>query len=381
MGVGAPDVTRPARHAAQDGCRLLPSLHLLLGQQGGVHAVASGHDLTLRADEEQSAVLVAHHVSVLQFDGSRRQQSAVVPHYLHLGHLHLALLGACGEGVGDHLGIGCRVEIAQRGAGLHLCGEAQVECPADGVHDVAGHVAQCTGTEVVPSAPVPGQIYRVVWALHGRTQPEIPVQRAGHRHLVGGQVQALRPDGAVGPAVYLPYLADLASPYPFCDAAAPVERVTLVAHLCGHLIFLGQPGQQACLIHRVGQRLLAIDMLAQRHGMSCHAGMRMVGGGHHDGIDALAHLVEHHAPVLEPAGVGIVTERLVGIFPVDIAQGHDVLRSHVLEVAASHAANTDTGDVQFVTRGRMAKAASQHRVRHDHHAQRGSSASLDEVSS
>ena len=381
MGIGAPDVARPARHAAQDGCRFLPSLHLLLGEQSGIHAIASGHDLTLRTDEEQSAVLVAHHVSVLQFDGSRRQQSAVVPHYLHLGHLHLALLGACGEGVGNHLGIGCRVEVAQRRAGLHLGGEAQVECPADGVHDVAGHVAQCAGAEVVPSAPVPGQIYRMVRTFYGRAQPEIPVQRAGHGHLLGGQVQALRPDGAVGPAVYLPYLANLASPYPFCDAAAPVERVTLVAHLCGHLIFLGQLGQQACLIDRVGQRLLAIDMLAQRHGMGCDAGMGMVGRSHHDGVDALTHLVEHHSPVLEAAGVGIVAERLVCVFPIDVAQCYDVLRGHVLEVASSHAADTDTGDVQFVTRGRMAEAASQHRVGHDHHAQRGCSAPLDEVSS
>ena len=114
--------------------------------------------------------------------------------------------------------------------------------------------------------------------------------------------------------------------------------------------------------------------------MGGNAGMGMVGRGHQYGIDGLAHLVEHHSPVLEPAGIGIVVKRLSGIFPVHIAQGHNVLRAHLLQIATSHSAHAHSGNVQFVTWRHMTVAATQHHIGHYHKGGSTHSALLDEIS-
>src|SRR3546814_3420732 len=76
-----------------------------------------------------------------------------------------------------------------------------------------------------------------------RPDAEVPVERARHGLALGGQVEALRPDGPVGPAVHLIHIANGARLYPLRNAAAPVERITLVAHLGSHAVLLGQLGR------------------------------------------------------------------------------------------------------------------------------------------
>ncbi|MPM47938.1 hypothetical protein SDC9_94659 [bioreactor metagenome] len=160
----------------------------------------------------------------------------------------------------------------------------------------------------------------------------------------------------------LVHVADYAGVHPFGHLPAPVERIPLVSHLCGHLVFFRQSGQQSRFIDGVGQRFLYIGMFSQGNGMCRYPGMGMVGGCHHDGIDGFIHLVEHHPPVLELPGFRVVVECFGGIFPVNIAEGHDVFCFHVRQVATPHSSHADTGNVEFVTWGGISPGFPQYRV-------------------
>ena len=131
----------------------------------------------------------------------------------------------------------------------------------------------------------------------------------------------------------------------------------------------------------MGQRFLTIYMLAQGDGSGCDNGVSMVGSGYHHGVDALAYLVEHLAPVLVALGVGKVVEGLHGIAPVYIAEGYDILRLEVFHVAAPHSAHADAGDVELVARGRESVSLAQHIRRHDGDGRSAQQALPDKLSS
>ncbi len=80
--------------------------------------------------------------------------------------------------------------------------------------------------------------------------------------------------------------------------SAAVGRA-LVAHLRGHLHLAGDLAQAAGFVDRVRQRLLREAVLAQLHGHGAGRGVRVVGRADGDGVDALAHLVEHLAEVVD----------------------------------------------------------------------------------
>ena len=84
--------------------------------------------------------------------------------------------------------------------------------------------------------------------------------------------------------------------------------MALVAHLRDDLVLPGGLGHGAAFGDRVGQRLLAVDVLALLHGRDGRDRVVMVGRGDHHGVDPLVQLVEHLAEVAEPLGLGIVLE-------------------------------------------------------------------------
>ncbi len=92
--------------------------------------------------------------------------------------------------------------------------------------------------------------------------------------------------------------------------------------------------------------------------MSGYAGVGMVGGGYQDTVDFLAHFVEHLAPVFITFGVGIVFKCFVGIFPVNITKCNDVFGVHVMQIAASHSADTDAGNVHLIAGSYMTMASA-----------------------
>ena len=104
----------------------------------------------------------------------------------------------------------------------------------------------------------------------------------------------------------------------------------------------------------------------------------MVRRGDHDGLDAAA-LVQHLPVIAEPLGLGIGLERVGRQFPVDVAQGDDVLRGHLAQVAGALTADADAGNVQFRTGRRLARAAQD--VTRNHGQTRRGSGKFQELSS
>ena len=107
---------------------------------------------------------------------------------------------------------------------------------------------------------------------------------------------------AIGPAAAVPDvdLLDLAERAAADQLQGAAERAAvgaLVAHGRGHLVLAGQLAQGPRFVERAGQRLLAEDVLAGADGGGRDDRVGVVGRGHDDGVDLLAHLVEHLAEV------------------------------------------------------------------------------------
>ncbi len=107
------------------------------------------------------------------------------------------------------------------------------------------------------------------------------------------------------------HLADRAVADPLDQQPARLEGVPLVAHLRDDLVLLGGLGHGTAFGDRVGQGLLAVDVLAMADGRDGRDRMVMVGRGDHHGIDLLVQLVEHLAEIVERFGLGMVLQALV----------------------------------------------------------------------
>ena len=93
-----------------------------------------------------------------------------------------------------------------------------------------------------------------------------------------------------------------------------------VTTLCSLAAFI----RLADLADRMGQRLLAVDVLAAIDGGHRRHGVVVVGRADEDPVDILLHLVQHLAEIAELLGLGIPGQGLAGVTPIDVAQGDDV---------------------------------------------------------
>ena len=215
-----------------------------------------------------------------------------------------------------------------------------------------------------------------------RATEQVPVKSLGNAVYLLRRVETLGPDGPVRSAFHFGDLSDLTVPYPFAHQVGALVRSPLVAHLRSHVVLFGQLGQQAGLIYRVGQRLLAIHVLAHGQRFGRDDGMGVVGRSHQDRIDALAHFIIHLAVIIIPLGVGKTLENRLGITPVHVAQGHDIIRlCHVFQIGITHASDTYSRDVQLVTGRDMPETLAQNAARGDGQAGQGGSACLEKISS
>src|SRR5579864_4797251 len=106
---------------------------------------------------------------------------------------------------------------------------------------MASHVAHGAGAEIEPTPPFEWMIDILLErTLGGRTEPEVPVETLRHRILALRAGDALWPDRTVGPDVDLLDRADDAALHHFDGPAQPILGTALVAHLCDHLVVLGQ---------------------------------------------------------------------------------------------------------------------------------------------
>ena len=124
--------------------------------------------------------------------------------------------------------------------------------------------------------------------------------------------------------------------------------VALGADLGGELVLVLEivGADDAGLLDAVGQRLLAVDVLAAVHGPIGDEGVRVVGGAADHGVDVL--LVEALAPIHVLLGPGKLRRGEGQVLLVHVAEGDDVLVGQAVEVGFAAAPGADEGDVELV---------------------------------
>ena len=248
---------------------------------------------------------------------------------------------------------------------------AEGQRPHRVIDDVAAHVAEGPGAKIDPAAPRVGAVSRVVGTLGNGAEPEIPIEGGGDRRRAGGSADPLLPEaaGPIGPGVDFADVADDAGLDPFVREPRPFGGVPLVAHLRDHARPARRLGDGAGLPEGVGEGLLDVDVLAGGDGGHGGDGVGVIGGADGAGVDVLRLLVEHLPEVLVARRLGVGVEGAAGPLVVDITQRDDI-RAELGEggdVAPSHAAGTDAGEVDALTR-RHVPFPPQHMAGHDHEA-------------
>src|SRR5690554_7179439 len=121
--------------------------------------------------------------------------------------------------------------------------------------DVAGHIAQCTGSKIPPSTPVPRVINLVERTFFCRSDKEVPIEGLRYSMSLFRNHKSLRPDGTVGKRFYLSHL-------PYLPVRDPVDYLAnaragrpLITHAGGHFVIIRQASQQVRLVHAVFKRL------------------------------------------------------------------------------------------------------------------------------
>jgi hypothetical protein len=98
--------------------------------------------------------------------------------------------------------------------------------------------------------------------------------------------------------MHLGDVADLIGPNHFRTLTGAFVRITLVAHLRGHLVLRRCFSQLAALPHGMRQRLLDVDVFAPLHGPDGGRGVHKIGDGDDDRVDVVVFLVEHDPEIL-----------------------------------------------------------------------------------
>ena len=131
-------------------------------------------------------------------------------------------------------------------------------------------------------------------------------------------------------------------------AAVVGAGVDLRAHLRDQLVLLGGLGHRAGLVDTVRERLFAVAVLSQLHRRHANRGVCMVGRADHDCVDLGVHLVEHHAKVFEPLGLGEFLKGAAGSFFVDVAKGNQILGGHAGDIRRAAFPHADSSDVKLL---------------------------------
>ncbi len=211
---------------------------------------------------------------------------------------------------------------------LHLARQAEPQEFVGRVKDVGAPVAEGAVSEVVPGTPLPVHVPFVISVLLRGGEPVGPVERG--RDGLFGQIavdlHAVPAAGLVHEGVDPRDLPDDARLGKCLELEVVRARVTLVAHLGGHLVFPLGLHHQGDLAETLPHRLLAVDMLALRH---CQHGDRKVGeigGADRDGVDPFSQRVEHLAEIPEPRHIGEFAEDAEGVGRphVRVAEGDEV---------------------------------------------------------
>ena len=132
----------------------------------------------------------------------------------------------------------------------------------------------------------------------------------------------------------------------FHRAAQAGLCAALVAHLGGEFVFAGEIAHDAGFPDGLGERLLAVDVLAHAHCHDARHAMDVVRSRDRHRVDLLVHFLEHDAEILEFRRGGKVRGHLVERAVIHIAQGNDIQPAGrvFLPVTAALAAHADAAE-------------------------------------
>jgi hypothetical protein len=252
-------------------------------------------------------------------------------------------------------GVNARPDLFARP--LDACRPGKVQRLEDGRELVAAHVAQRPRAEVAPVAPSPGMVGGMVRALGRRTQPEVPVQSIGHgRHLRQHSAPSrLLPERGAHRDVDFGDRPEHAVEDILLHHPGFFRRLALVAQLGGRARALRRFGDLAGFGDRVGERLLAIDVLAPAESRQRHHGVAVVGRGHHHRVHVL--LIEQFAVIAIGAATSVAAP-----LAIDVADGGDlhlVEREEIEQVHVPLTAQADAGQHRLLA-GRNGALAAQY---------------------
>jgi len=166
------------------------------------------------------------------------------------------------------------------------------------VHRMTRHVADRTRAEIQPAAPdrtVHKHPFYTDAPGPGRARhPSSGVAEPG-LSLPDAPFPAARWGGR--PEVDFAHRPDDSGLNTFDGPRRPSAALALVAHLGDDAGFLRQIAEVARLVNGLRQRLLAIDVFAQPHGMGFGDGVEVIRRGNGHGVNVLADLVKHDVEI------------------------------------------------------------------------------------
>ena len=210
---------------------------------------------------------------------------------------------------------------------------------------VAAEIAHRAVAEIPPAVPARAGKIRLVERPRRRgAEPQIEVLGRRDRHLLLepvddldavveavrlvellGRRRVLQPPRAIGPDVHFAHRTDHAGLEDLLDRAPCRRRVALVAHLRRQLrILRGRLTNEPCFPDVVGERLLAVDVLAVRQREVGRERVRVLGGRDHDGVE-IVRPVEDAPEIGELLRLREPLRRRVERVLVHVAENGDVL--------------------------------------------------------
>jgi len=199
--------------------------------------------------------------------------------------------------------------------GRDLSGETELQIMVDKVDDVAAPVAEHSTAIEVEAAPIEG-VEETVEVLHFlRPAPEVPgLKGFGNGLCFGVTFDAFfgihEPESSAFPGFDFDDVINHSGGEHALELFRTAGGVTLVTHLGDDAEFFLTADEDFGFFEGVGQGLFDIDVLAKGHGLNGGGEVGVVGSGDGDGVDVIAHLVEHLAEVVEAFGIGMSLEHL-----------------------------------------------------------------------
>ena len=284
---------------------------------------------------------------------------------------HLDSLASCplrsGKPVVDALRRGEGLLLRREGLAEDGGGSGQLEGPVNRVEDMASHVTEGSGAEVVPSSPLEGMVDVGSKRPVGRhSEPQVPVQGLRWRFRGRGTANALGPDGAVGPGVGALDLAEQALLNEVDESPVAGPVMMLVSHLGGDAGPGCGGGYPAGLVNGAGEGLLGITADSPLQGSHGDWGVHVIRGGDGHSIKIFLFL-QHDPPVCIASGLGPLfgcrdkAAPPAALALLDVTEGHDVsVPGSSVGVDPPLAPNAHRGEIRdFIGRAPGVEAAGE----------------------